>query len=203
LGTLVVSAAQGREGRLPMSVRGRCEANGVLLGIRVIIFDHSEARRVYSMGFYGKPLGISKPRDANFEAPLELGLMEAVYLAEKGVLCVTQPGNSAINVEELKAYAEEKVPRFNLLYRVYRELRDKGYVVRSGLKYGADFAVYERGPGLEHAPYLVHVHRPGTTIDPLDIVRAGRLSHSVRKDFILAVVGGSDIRYLLFSWSKP
>lgn len=178
--------------------------HGVLLGIRVIVFDHEQARQLYASGFYGKPLGIPKPRGEGFDAPLELGLMEAVYLAEQGLLCVEEPrGGRRLGAGELMEYARSVIDRFDLLYRVYRDLRSKGYVVRSGLKYGADFAVYEKGPGLEHAPYLVHVHRGGSSIDPLEVVRAGRLSHSVRKDFILAVVRGPDISYLLFGWSKP
>ena len=178
---------------------------GVLLGIRVIVFDHEQARRLYASGFYGKPLGIPKPRGATFNAPLELGLMEAVYLAEKGVLRVVDGASGReLGVDELRDYARRVIARFELLYRVYRDLRERGYVVRSGLKYGADFAVYERGPGLEHAPYLVHVEPSAESIDPLEVVRAGRLSHSVRKDFILAVVAsGGDVVYLLFSWSKP
>ncbi len=177
---------------------------GTLLGIRVVVFDPEQARQLYTRGFYGKPLGVPKPRNGEFNAPLELGLMEAVYLSELGLLCVRDPrSRRVLKPGELADYARDVIERFDLLYRVYSDLRSKGYVVRSGLKYGADFAVYEKGPGLEHAPYLVHVHRGGTSIDPLDVVRAGRLSHSVRKDFILAVVRGSDISYLLFSWSKP
>ena len=168
------------------------------------MFDTEQARQLYVRGFYGKPLGVPKPRGGKFDAPLELGLMEAVYLGERGILCVREPWSGRIlEADELVEYARSVIERFDLLYRVYSDLRSKGYVVRSGLKYGADFAVYEKGPGLEHAPYLVHVHRGGASIDPLDVVRAGRLSHSVRKDFILAVVRGSDISYLLFGWSKP
>ncbi len=177
---------------------------GRLLGLRVIVFNHDDARRLYSMGYYGKPLGITKPRDTNFEAPLELSLVEALYLLEKGVLEIVDEHDSIVSVESLFTRGEKSIPKFGLIYKVYRELRDKGYVVRSGLKFGADFAVYEKGPGLEHAPYLVHVLETSNTIDPLEIVRAGRLSHSVRKAFILALVGPgkSPTRYIIFRWSK-
>jgi len=181
-----------------------CIAHGVLLGLRVIVFNREEARRVYGLGFYGKPLGVAKPRGADFDAPLELGLMEAVYLAEQGLLCVEKPGGHRLHVEELREYARRSIERFDELYTVYRDLRDHGYVVRSGLKYGVDFAVYERGPGLEHAPFLVHVLRRSDSVDPLYIVRASRLSHSVRKEFIIAAVGaGGSVSYLVFEWSKP
>ncbi|ABM79923.1 tRNA-intron lyase [Hyperthermus butylicus] len=177
----------------------------VLLGLRAVVFDREAARRLYASGYYGKPLGIPKPRGSNFDAPLELGLLETLHLLERGMLEVYDEEGHRVSVEEVRRRAERFIPKFELLYKVYRDLRDRGYVVRSGLKYGSDFAVYERGPGLEHAPYLVHVMRVDEEIDPLEIVRAGRLSHSVRKAFILALTGPRDtpIRYLLLKWSKP
>ncbi len=177
---------------------------GVLLGIRVVVFDTTQARNIYKLGYYGKPLGIPKPKDTEFNAPLELGLIEAVYLVENKLLDVYSTKGEKIDLEYLKEYALSVIPRFSELYLVYRDLRNKGYIVRSGLKYGSDFVVYEKGPGLEHAPYLVHVVKAYDQIDPLEIVRAGRLGHSVRKDFILALVyPGNKISYLLFEWSKP
>jgi len=93
-----------------------------------------------------------------------------------------------------------------MLYNVYRDLREKGYVVRSGLKFGADFAVYEKGPGIDHAPYLVHVLSIDETLNPVELVRAGRLSHSVRKKFIIATTRnelGSKVEKIMFKWYRP
>lgn len=178
---------------------------GVLLGLRVIVFDVNQARELYRLGFYGKPLGIPKPKDAEFTAPLELGLIEAIYLAEKGLLSIVDEDERELSTKDIASHARRFIPKFDIIYKVYKELRDKGYIVRSGLKYGADFAVYEKGPGIDHAPYLVHVIEADEEIDPLGIVRAGRLSHSVRKAFILAITGSSETptRYLMFKWSKP
>jgi len=38
---------------------------------------------------------------------------------------------------------------------VYKDLRDKGFIIKPGLKYGADFSVYEKGsrPGDEHSKW--------------------------------------------------
>ena len=178
---------------------------GVLLGLRVVVFNVEKARELYVSGYYGKPLTIPKPRNAEFNAPLELSLAEALYLIEKGILRVYDEDGRQVNVEDIMVRAERYVPKFRLLYKVYRDLRERGYIVRSGLKFGADFAVYTKGPGLEHAPYLVHVVPDNIEIDPLEIVRAGRLSHSVRKAFIIAVTGEGDspIHYMMFEWSKP
>ncbi len=174
-----------------------------LLGARVLVPDVDDAQRLYSEGFYGKPLGEPKPRGL-VDKPLVLDLVEAVYLAEKGVLEVIDEDGRLLSVEELREEARRHIPRFDYLYRVYSELRDAGYVVRSGLKFGADFAVYIHGPGIDHAPFLVSVLDYDETIDPLEIVKAGRLSHSVRKHFIVAAVERNTMRvtYLGFSWTR-
>jgi len=72
------------------------------------------------------------------------------------------------------------------------------------LKYGADFTVYREGPGIEHAPYVLHVYEINHALEPTDIIRAGRLSHSVKKTFIIATVepDGSP-KYLMLKWWRP
>ncbi len=179
--------------------------HGLLLSLRVVVLDVGEARELYKNGFYGKPLGIEKPREPDFNAPLELSLLEALYLAEKNMLEIKDTSGQILGLEDIRSYAEKHIPRFKELYKVYKDLRDLGYVVRSGLKFGSDFAVYEYGPGIDHAPFLVHVMRAEDTIDPIEIVRAGRLSHSVRKRFIIALYKGedTDISYIMFKWYKP
>ncbi len=169
-----------------------------------MVFDVDEARRLYSQGFYGKPLGVPKVRGGDFNAPLELDLIEAVYLAERGELEVYDEHGQLLSTSELRERARSRIPRFESLYRVYSELRDAGYVVRSGLKFGSDFAVYIHGPGIDHAPFLVTVVEYEETIDPLEVVRAGRLSHSVRKHFVIAAVNrrSGRVSYLAFSWLR-
>ncbi|RLG78953.1 MAG: tRNA-intron lyase [Thermoprotei archaeon] len=181
------------------------EARGVLVGIKVVIVDPEQARKIFSKGYYGKPVGIRKPRSPDFNAPLELSLIEAFYLVEKGILEVEDAKGSKVGFKELRDYAMKHIPRCEPLYMVYRDLREKGFVVRSGLKFGADYAVYEFGPGIDHAPYLVHVMPLEEKIDPIEIVRAGRLSHSVRKSFIIAAVNPrqNKIKYVMFKWFKP
>lgn len=178
--------------------------SGQLLGIKVVIWNVEDAKKIYKLGFYGKPFGVRKPKGLEWESPLELSMLEAYYLADKGILKVYE-GDREVSLEELKKYCEEHLEKFNLLYPVYKELRDKGFVVRSGMKFGCDFAVYEKGPGIDHAPYIVHVMESREEIDPIEIVRAGRLSHSVRKRFIIASINSNsgEVRYIMFDWYKP
>ena len=77
-------------------------------------------------------------------------------------------------------------------------------MVLPGIKFGCTYAVYEKGPGIDHAPYLVSVKGTDEDITSTDIVRAGRLASTVRKRFIIAIPNQKtkNIRYLMFDWFK-
>ncbi|NPA23477.1 MAG: tRNA-intron lyase [Crenarchaeota archaeon] len=180
----------------------------VLLDRGVIVPDVESARTLYRSGFYGKFIGHEKVKlqeVENIVAPLQLSLVEALYLVEKGVIEVYRPDGSPVSVEELREIGRRLIRNFDFIYRIYRELRERGLVVKSGLKFGALFAVYEKGPGIDHAPMLVHFIEPDRDINALDITRAARLSHSVNKRFVLATWNKIENRvdYVAFEWWTP
>ncbi|MEM0021604.1 MAG: tRNA-intron lyase [Fervidicoccaceae archaeon] len=179
-------------------------ASGILLGLRVVLFSGESSSHIYAQGFYGKPFGIKKPERKQYNEAIELSLVEALYLLERGMIEVYTFDNVKLSADELRGEARKRIENFDSLYRIYEDLRKKGFVVRSGLKFGSDYAIYRVGPGIEHAPYLVHVYKGEQEIDPIEIVRMGRLSHSVRKKFMLAIDDEkSGIEYVLFKWFKP
>lgn len=170
---------------------------------RLIVWLPDQARRLYNSGYFGKPLGISKPKD-EFETPLVLDIIEGIYLLKKGLIRVTSSKDRReILQDELVAIARNKLVKFNEKFTVYADLRNRGFVVTPGIKYGCDFAVYKQGPGLDHAPFIVQVKIPRDVLSASEIVKAGRLATTVRKTFILAVIDGYNVRYLGFKWWKP
>lgn len=178
---------------------------GQLLGIKVIVWNLDDSRKLYTIGFYGKPLGLRKPKKTEFNAPLVLSIIEALYLVEKNILEVYNDSEK-MSFKKLLNICIKNISRCTMLYNVYKDLRDRGFIVRSGLKFGADYAVYEKGPGLDHAPYLVHVVSLNEKTNPIELVRAGRLSHSVRKRFIVAATKnevGSKVEKVMFKWYRP
>jgi len=167
----------------------------------VIVWNVEQGRRLYKMGFYGRPLGISKPRSADFDVPLVLDIIEAAYLVEKGVMKIRRDGGE-ISVDDFFREAEKHYERFRERYLVYKDLRERGFVVTPGIKFGSDFAVYRFGPGLEHAPFIVQVKSRDESLSALEIIRSGRLATTVRKYFTLAVpdVEAGRVSYILFEW---
>ena len=166
---------------------------------RLIIWDIKQAREIYNNGFYGKPLGDPRPRE-DFEDPLLLDPVEAQYLVEQKIIKI-QKNKTSLSKKKLRKILENNFIDFEKKYRVYEDLRNRGYVVTPGIKYGSDFAVYENGPGIDHAPYIVQIIDSEELLSAAEIVKAGRLATTVRKSFILAVVN-EEIRYLEFNWWK-
>jgi len=178
---------------------------GVFYGTRVVVWDVEAARKLWSMGFYGKPLGIYKPKSPDFDSPLLLDLLEALYLYDKKYLKIVSRVGEPLERDRLVWHCRRSYVNFDDKYLVYKDLRDKGFVVLSGLKFGVDFAVYRKGPGLEHAPYLVDVLNADTELSGDDIIRAGRLATTVRKRFVIAIPNrdSGEVRYLIFRWWRP
>lgn len=174
-------------------------ALGELVENRIILWGTEESRGMYSAGYYGKPLGVAKPKGVDFEAPLILDLIEGLYLQKRGRLLVKGPGGR-MSRRALKELCESQYNDFSDKYVVYEHLRDAGLVVTPGIKFGCDFAVYKHGPGIDHAPYLVQVLKPGYGLTATHIVLSGRLATTVRKQFLVATVTGRRVSFISFDW---
>jgi tRNA-intron endonuclease len=176
-----------------------------LVGDRAIVWDPVDGMYLYNLGYFGQPVGIRKPKSSVFDKPLELSLLESAYLTrEKKLQVLDTKDDHILNLDEIIHLGFDRSEEFKDQFLVYAQLRERGYIVRPGLKFGTDFAVYEKGPGLDHAPFLVHVIPQKKGVVPLDIVRAGRLATSVRKRFIIATVkANGEIAHYSFIWHRP
>jgi tRNA-intron endonuclease len=171
----------------------------------LVVWNPEEGSQLYKTGFYGKPLGIPKPKIPEFKVPLLLDLMEGLYLVEQGRIAIHEGSEKRkVGLKKLRQKARQLYSEFDEKYLVYRDLRNSGLIVTPGIKFGCDFAVYKYGPGVEHAPYMVSVKKSGSNISATEIVKAGRLATTVRKRFIIAVpsLESKKPKYLIFKWFK-
>ncbi|MEM1557077.1 MAG: tRNA-intron lyase [Thermoproteota archaeon] len=175
-----------------------------LVGDRLIIWDIKDSQEVYRMGFFGKPVGIPKPKDSNFNAPLTLDLFEGLYLLEKGVIRIVDKDGRRVEPEQLFRIASRIHEDFKSKFIVYRDLRNRGFIVTPGIKFGCDFAIYEHGPGIDHAPAILEVKKVSDKIDAPEFIRAGRLATSVKKLFVFAIsdTKNNNVKYLVSKWWK-
>ncbi len=163
---------------------------GELLENRVTVWG-PEAVAMYDEGGFGKPLPEENPDR------VELELVEASYLLEKGKIKVRKKDRKTLlKFKDLIEIATESVNQFHSQLTVYRDLRDRGYLVKTGFKFGAHFRVYERGVKLkrgpkaahEHTKFVVHAVPEESAFSLPEMSRAVRLAHNIRATFVWAVV---------------
>jgi len=173
---------------------------GDLIENRIVVWDIKDSQNLFKHGYFGKPIGIPKPKTDEINVPLILDLIEGCYLQEISKIQIYK-NNKKISLNEIIKICKKEYHNFDKKFQVYKDFREKGYVINPGIKFGCDFAVYQRGPGIDHAPYVVQVYNKNDVITSTGVVLAGRLSTSVRKQFILAIPKGkSHVDYLALDW---
>lgn len=138
--------------------------------------------------------------EANF---LHLSLIEACYLLEKGRLNIYED-DVKCSIDYLIDLIKER--EIYGKYIVYRDLKDRGYVIKTGFKYGSEFRLYDRGggPGEGHSDYLVKIIFENYNINALNLASYVRVSHGVNKKLLLAIVDEDfDITYYNIEWTRP
>ena len=157
-----------------------------LLDDRVVCYG---AEALYESRFYGQRL-FGRNADSG---PVQLSLVEAAYLAQRGVLSV-DPATVVDRGHDVEG------ERFDRRLRVYAALRDLGVVPKSGFKFGADFRVYDSFTGVDslgHSTDLVRVVGPDHTVYPRDLSLDVRLAGGVRKRMVFArTAANGRIRWL-------
>lgn len=130
---------------------------------------------------------------------------EALYLIEKKELDVDS-GKKNIGYEELMKKFTKLDKDFGRKYLVFRDLKNRGFCVKTGFKFGSHYRVYARGekPGSGHAIWLIHCIPEEFVCDLSDISRAVRLAQNVRKKMIYAVLDKEgDITYYKIERMTP
>lgn len=134
---------------------------------------------------------------------ISLSLIESLYLAEKDKMEVYRSGKNVDSLE-IKKHGEIVEENFDRRYKVYKDLKERMFSVKTGFKFGSDFRVYDQIKSvkdLPHSKYLVSVI-DDAEIPLYVIARAVRLAQNVRKRMVFAFYSQEEIRYLAFKWVK-
>ena len=163
---------------------------------RVLAELNNESRNLYDTSRFGEPFGDK----------IQYSLVEALYLLEKGKLNVLTSKNKELTYDSFIKLATELEPKFWIRYCVYRDMRSRGYIVKTALKFGADFRVYDRGikPGEEHAKWILYPVHETETFSWYEFSAKNRVAHSTRKHLLIACVDEeNDVTYWELSWIRP
>lgn len=102
--------------------------------------------------------------------------------------------------------AKKNDKRFDTKYAVYHDMRSKGHIIKTALKYGADYRVYTKGTriGKDHSSHLLYAMRQDEDISMIMLSGKARVAHSTRKKLLLGVVDSElDVTYYELSWVRP
>ncbi len=163
----------------------------------VITESSDDAREFYNQSRYGSVVDDGK---------IQLSLLESLYLMEKGRLKVTDGRSKELDKENFTKKARKVEPNFAIRYGVFKDMRNRGYIVKTALKFGADFRVYDRGikPGEDHAKWIVYPVHEGEQITWYDFSAKNRVAHSTKKRLLIGVVDDEgDVTYYEIRWVRP
>ncbi len=152
------------------------------------IIDSSEAAREMYDKFWIGQYGTYKAADRGKMNKLDI--FETVFLLSRKMLKLQNSSR-----EEVEKVAGARRGDFSMLYQVYEDWRTKGFVIKTGFKFGTHFRVYFPGArpvkddNWMHSKHVIQVFPQNSKMLISEWARAIRVAHSVRKTFILAIPG--------------
>lgn len=191
-----IAEARGNYGRSPLLKYPsqpynppRTSAKGLFFydDLMSIIDDNQEGTKLYEQGWYGQYGTYKAKKHGQF---LKLDAYESLFLMRHS--------GYKLNIEEARLVKEARKRRsdFLSLYEVYEDWRLRGFVLKTGFKFGTHFRLYMPGasPTLAneewmHSKHVIHVFPRESKMLISEWARAIRVAHGVKKTFILAIPG--------------
>ncbi len=136
---------------------------------------------------------------------IEYSPVEALFLFQENKMALFHK-NKEIDEDSLLNKLKKIDKKIELKLIVYRDLRKKGYILKSALKFGTEFRVYEKGikPGEEHAKWILAIVKDSDNVNWHDFAAKNRIAHSTRKSLLLAIIDSEgSVSYYECEWKRP
>ncbi|MCK5593641.1 MAG: tRNA-intron lyase [Candidatus Aenigmarchaeota archaeon] len=181
-------------------------ATAELLTNKLAVWDIEEQKKIFDEKFFGKYIEEEKI------SYLQLSLEEGMILLERDHITILDK-KKKMTVKTFYSLCCKMDPEFSQKYTVYRDLRNRGFIVKSGFKFGTHFRVYNRGVNpyksgskelKEHTKYNVHAVPENYAHSYQEWSRYVRLSQNIRAKALLAVVDEeADVTYYVITRIRP
>jgi len=151
--------------------------------------------------FWFGQLGVYKQHERG--KTVKFDIFETLFLLKHcGIRVRNAESGTLIEFEELMKLAMKNKKDLKALYEVYEDWRLRGFVVKTGYKFGSHFRIYF--PGVSpvrkdkwiHSKHVLHVFPKYERLIISEWARAVRVAHSVRKTFILGIPGMKEEDYV-------
>ena len=167
----------------------------IIIG-ETITSNAKQAQELYSTQRFGEKKG----------EKIVYSLQEALFLIENKKADIYNHQNKKLTQKQILSKFQKIDKRFKIKYAVFKDLRSRGFILKTALKFGADFRVYKKSstPGKDHAKWILY---PVSETDDLtwhDFAGKNRVAHSTKKNLLIAIVDQEqDVSYYEIDWIKP
>ncbi len=167
------------------------------VGSQVLGDSNDITRELYDKTRFGEPIRGKK---------FQYALLEALHLLERKRFVVVDGRGKKLSFNDYVKKASRVEKNFWTRYLVFSDLRRRGYIVKTALKFGADFRVYDRGvkPGDDHAKWVVFPVSEGNSLTWFEFAAKNRVAHSTRKRLLLGIADAEgEVTYYEVAWKRP
>ncbi|OIO62571.1 tRNA-intron lyase [Candidatus Woesearchaeota archaeon CG_4_10_14_0_2_um_filter_33_10] len=181
----------------PETKKKKKKVKAILSRERVLTENTDAAHELYNQSRFGNLLEDGK---------VQLSLLEALYLLEKNKLLIKDYRKKNVSSDDFIKKTKKVEPNFWIRYCVFKDIRDRGYIIKTALKFGADFRVYDRGvkPGEDHARWIIYPVHEGSALTWYDFAAKNRVAHSTKKRLMIGIVDNEgDVTYYEIKWIRP
>lgn len=161
-----------------------------------------QGERILSNAQKAFTLEISKKIGEKIQKKIIYSPYEAFYLVETGKAeIINMKNNNQIKENQLITILSKKNKDFSLNYAVFKKLKNKGYIVKTGSKFGAEFRVYCNSMN-KHARWLVYPVKQSEKSNWNEFISKNRIAHSTGKKLLLAIADNEDVLFYEINWMK-
>ncbi|MGB9707923.1 MAG: tRNA-intron lyase [Candidatus Pacearchaeota archaeon] len=177
------------------TIRAKARAFKAILAGERVFSSAKEAKDLYSRSRFGEYI----------EGKVYYSLVEALYLLEAKKIKIYE-GKKKLSHESFIERARKIDGNFWTKYCVFKDMRSRGYITKTALKFGADFRVYARGkkPGQEHAKWVLYPVYESSSLTWHEFAAKNRVAHSTKKNLLIGIVDDEgDVTYYEVAWTRP
>ena len=130
---------------------------------------------------------------------------ETLFLVETKKMEIKDYQENILSEKELIKKFHKSDKDFETKYAVFKDLREKGLIVKTALKFGSAFRIYDKGDkiGQSHSKWICQPVKESSKISWHDFAAKNRVAHSTKKKLLIAIVDDEDdVSYSEVSWIR-
>ena len=161
-----------------------------------VVEDPTASSELFNKHWFGQ-YGVYRQERGHL---LKLDFLETIFLAKHSSLRLTNAvTGKPLSHTKVLSEVTKKREYTRQLYEVYEDWRLRGYVVKTGFKFGTHFRIYFPGAGPTkgraiksneewmHSKHVLHVFPKEEKLLVSEWARAVRVAHGVKKTFLLSI----------------